>query len=144
MKKEILHTFRSILYLPNTSFSITWRSTMVGTKGTWLYLFLNTLEFSGFSGNKAKEIKLGYLRYNNFPFLGIKTLEMLDVRSSRPVFWNTTHIAFFTISGNPRNFWLHGTAFLGKPLMECSWVFLKAPIGKKPGKLPQFKVCYQT
>ena len=29
----ILYTPGSILYLPNTSYSITWRSTVVGTKG---------------------------------------------------------------------------------------------------------------
>ena len=52
---------------------------------------------------------------------------------------------FFTISGNLQNFWLHRTTFLGKPLMERSWVFSWAPqTDKKPGKLPDFKIYYQT
>ena len=37
-------------------------------------MFLNTLKLSGFSGDKAKKIKVEYLRHNNFPFLEIKTL----------------------------------------------------------------------
>ena len=36
-------------------------------------MFLNTLTFLGFS-KEAKEMKVEYLRYNNFPFLEIKTL----------------------------------------------------------------------
>ena len=38
-------------------------------------MFLNALKLSGFSGNtKRKKIRVEYLRYNNFPFLEIKTL----------------------------------------------------------------------
>ena len=41
----ILLTPGSILYLPNTSFSITWSSTVVGTKGTeQIFVFPNHLE----------------------------------------------------------------------------------------------------
>ena len=140
-----------------------------------VHLFKHTKTFRVFGKHKAKKIKVEYLRYNNFPFLEIKTLWMLNARSNRPVFWNiflklfgkylwcspnisklfnrppenrfnnrqyTTHIeqlidalsqfmclyflyqnGFFTISGNPQNFWLHRTTLIGKSLMERSWVF---------------------
>ena len=53
-----------------------------------LCIFKHTKTFRVFGKHKVKKIKVEYLRYNNFPFLEIKTLQMLNVRSSRPVFWN--------------------------------------------------------
>ena len=39
-----------------------------------VYIFNRTRIFRVFGKLKAKEIKVEYLRYNNFPFLEIKTL----------------------------------------------------------------------
>ena len=51
-------------------------------------VFKHTKTFRVFWEHKTKKIKVEYLRYNNFPCLEIKTLEMLNARSSHPVFWN--------------------------------------------------------
>ena len=148
-----------------------------------MYLFKHARIFRVFR-KKARKIKVEYLRYINFPFLEIKTLQMFNVWRCCGVFWNiflklsgkhlwcspniskifnrppenrfndrqyTTHTehlsealrqfmclyflyqdGFFTISGNPQNFWLHRTALLGILLMKCFWVFSWAPqINKK-------------
>ena len=39
-----------------------------------VYVFKHTKTFRVFGKHKAKKIKVEYLRYNNFPFLEIKTL----------------------------------------------------------------------
>ena len=51
-----------------------------------VYVFKQTRIFRVFQKLKVKGIKVKNLCYNNFPFLEIKTLEMLNVRSSRPMF----------------------------------------------------------
>ena len=50
--------------------------------------FKHTKSFRVFGKHKAKKIKVEYFCCNNFLFLEIKTLEMLDVRS-HSLFWNT-------------------------------------------------------
>ena len=53
-----------------------------------VYVFKHTKTFRVFGKHKTKKIKVEYLCYDNFPCLEIKTLEMLNARSTHPVFWN--------------------------------------------------------
>ena len=49
--------------------------------------------------------------------------QLIDALSQFMCLYLLYQNGFFTICGNPQNFWLHRTTLLGKPLMERSLVF---------------------
>ena len=57
--------------------------------------------------------------------------QLIDALSQFMYLYFLYQNGFFTISGNPQNFWLHRTTLLGKPLMGRSLVFSYASQIKK-------------